>query len=354
MTTEMAPAPSPVLGAVMRAARGYSKLFSESRLAPLLSRPAPVRHRDFDRVLRVEKRTAEADDVVGLTLAALDGRPLPAWLPGAHIDAFLPSGMQRQYSLCGNPADRARYRIAVRRVPGGVGSAQMHDTVDEGTVLRVRGPRNAFPFAPAPSYLFVAAGIGITPILPMVRRVAATDLPWKLIYLGRTRATMPFLDELSALPGTGVDIRPDDEFGVTPITEILGHALPHGAIYLCGPAPLIKDAHDRTPIAQPTCSLHTERFTPPPVVGGDPFELRLVRTGTAVDVAADETVLSAIRRAVPSATYSCRQGFCGTCKVRVLAGDVDHRDTRLLEEERADSMLPCVSRAAGSTLEIDL
>ncbi|OOL33169.1 hypothetical protein GQ85_02635 [Rhodococcus rhodochrous] len=89
-------------------------------------------------------------------------------------------------------------------------------------------------------------------------------------------------------------------------------------------------------------------------IGGDPFELRLVRTGTAVDVAADETVLSAIRRAVPSATYSCRQGFCGTCKVRVLAGDVDHRDTRLLEEERADSMLPCVSRAAGSTLEIDL
>ncbi|MFD6895184.1 PDR/VanB family oxidoreductase [Rhodococcus sp. NPDC060086] len=346
--------PSPFLGAVMHATRAYSKLFSESRFAPILSRPAPVRHTDYDRLLHVETRTVEADGVVSLTLAALDGRPLPAWIPGAHLDVFLPSGLQRQYSLCGDPSDRGRYRIAVRRVDDGVGSAEIHDEVGEGDTFRIRGPRNAFPIAAAPSYLFVAAGIGITPILPMIRAAAAADIPWKLIYLGRSRDTMPFQGELSALPGGDVLIRPDDEVGITPITEILGHARPTGAIYLCGPSPLIKDAYQQAPLVARTCSLHTERFSPPPVVGGEPFVLRLARTGTTVDVAADETALSALRHAVPSATYSCRQGFCGSCKVRVLSGDVDHRDTRLLDEERAESMLPCVSRAAGSTLEIDL
>ncbi|HET8993473.1 MAG TPA: PDR/VanB family oxidoreductase [Rhodococcus sp. (in: high G+C Gram-positive bacteria)] len=346
--------PSPFLGAVMHATRAYSRLFSESRLAPILSRPAPVRHSDYDRVLHVETRTVEADGVVSLTLSSPDGGSLPAWVPGAHLDVFLPSGLQRQYSLCGDPADRTRYRIAVRRVDDGVGSAEIHDTVDERSTLRIRGPRNAFPLAVAPSYLFVAAGIGVTPILPMIRSAAGAGIPWTLVYLGRSRDTMPFLDELSALSGGDVLIRPDDEFGITPITEILGHARPNAAIYLCGPSPLIKDAYQQVPHVAPTCSLHTERFSPPPVVGGEPFALRLARTGTTVEVAADETALSALRRAVPSAAYSCRQGFCGSCKVRVVSGDVDHRDTRLLDEERSGSMLPCVSRAAGSTLEIDL
>ncbi|WP_408016093.1 PDR/VanB family oxidoreductase [Rhodococcus artemisiae] len=338
----------------MRATRGYSKLVSESRLAPILSRPAPVRHTDYERVLDVETRTAEADGVVSLALASPDGGPLPTWIPGAHLDVFLPSGLQRQYSLCGDPADRSRYRIAVRRVGDGVGSAEIHDAVHERSTLRVRGPRNAFPLADAPSYLFVAAGIGITPILPMIRSVAGAGTPWTLLYLGRSRDTMPFLDELSTLPGGDVLIRPGDEVGISPIADILGHARPNGAIYLCGPSPLIKDAYLLAPLVAPTCSLHTERFSPPPVVGGEPFVLRLARTGTTVEVAADETALSALRRAVPSATYSCRQGFCGSCRVRVVSGDVDHRDTRLLDEERAESMLPCVSRAAGSTLEIDL
>ncbi|MCK0091776.1 oxidoreductase [Rhodococcus sp. HNM0563] len=346
--------PSPFLGAVMHATRAYSKLFSESRFAPILSRPAPVRHSDYDRVLRVETRTVEADGVVSLTLVSPDGGVLPSWVPGAHVDVFLASGLQRQYSLCGDPADRTRYRIAVRRVDDGVGSAEIHETIAEHSTIRVRGPRNAFPLAEAPSYLFVAAGIGITPILPMIRSVAGAGRPWKLYYLGRSLDTMPFRNELSALPGGDVMIRPDDEFGITPIAEILDHAQPHGAIYLCGPAPLAKDAHQQAPLVAPTCSLHTERFSPPPVVGGEPFEMRLARTGSTVQVAADETTLSAIRRAVPGATYSCRQGFCGTCKVRVLSGDVDHRDTRLLGEQRAESMLPCVSRAAGSALEIDL
>jgi ferredoxin-NADP reductase len=346
-------APSPMLGAAMGLARGYSKLFSQSRLAPLLSTPRPVRRVGYDMALCVERRSVEAGGVVSLSLRAPDGRALPAWAPGAHLDVFLPSGAQRQYSLCGDPAEAHRYRIAVRRIPDGTGSAEMH-TLAESDALSVRGPRNAFRFADADSYLFVAAGIGITPILPMVGRAAAEGRPWRLVYLGRSRATMPFLDELAALPGGHCDVRPDDETRRTPIDEIIGRARPEAAIYLCGPAPLIDAAHAMTPTLRPTCSLHTDRFSPPPVVGGEPFEIRLAATGTTIPVASDETALTAIRRAVPAAAYSCRQGFCGTCKVRVLCGDVDHRDTRLPPDERATAMLPCVSRSVGGPLEIDL
>lgn len=342
-----------MLAATMGLARGYSKLFSQSRLAPLLSKPRPVRHIGYDMPICVERRTVAADGVVALSLHAADGRALPAWRPGAHLDVFLPSGQQRQYSLCGDPADAHRYRIAVRRIPDGTGSAEMH-TLAEGDTLSVRGPRNAFRLADAGSYLFVAAGIGITPILPMVRQAAAEGKPWKFVYLGRSRATMPFVDELAALPGGHCDVRPDDECGQTPAAEIIARACPDAAIYLCGPPPLIDAAHATTPTLRPTCSLHTERFSPPPVIDGEPFEVRLARSGTTIPVAADETALTAIRRTVPGAAYSCQQGFCGTCKVGVLGGEVDHRDNRLLPDERATAMLVCVSRSAGGPLEIDL
>ncbi|MDN5758652.1 MAG: PDR/VanB family oxidoreductase [Tomitella sp.] len=354
MGAAAAPAPSAPLGAVMTIARAYSKVFSESRLAPLLSKPRPIRHTGFEMTLRIERRVEEADGVVSLALSAPDGRPLPGWAPGAHLDVFLPSGVQRQYSLCGNPDERHRYRIAVRRIPDGSGSVEAHDGVEEGTRITVRGPRNAFPFAPAEHTLYVAAGIGITPILPMVRAASSAGQSWRLVYLGRSRATMPFLEELAALPGGTVEVLPDDEAGLTPIEDILASAPQAGAIYLCGPAPLIDAAHRAAPRIRPGCSLHTERFTPPPVAGGEPFTIRLARTAATVTVAADETALTAIRRAAPAARYSCRQGFCGTCKVRVLSGEVDHRDHRLLEAERADAMLPCVSRSAGGPLEIDL
>lgn len=318
-----------------------------------MSRPNPVRRTGFERDLSILAVHREADDVVSLTLGKANGSDLPRWSPGAHLDVFLPSGRQRQYSLCGEGSDRSHYRIAVRVVPGGSGSREIHQDVRVGDVLRVRGPRNAFTMVSAPSYLFVAGGIGITPILPMVGSAHRSGASWRLSYLGRSRATMPFLDTLSSLGGH-VDIRPDDESGIADLADVFGHADAGAAVYVCGPTPVMDAARELLPALNPTASLHMERFSAPPVVGGSPFTVGLARSGGTVEVGAEESALAAIRRTVPGVAYSCQQGFCGSCKVGVLAGDVEHRDNLLLDSERADSMLLCVSRSVGDRLDLDM
>ncbi|KAA0016301.1 PDR/VanB family oxidoreductase [Antrihabitans cavernicola] len=347
--------PSPLLRTLDFASRVYSKVFAESPIASVLSRPRQIKRTGFDMDLIVERVVVEADDVVSLTLVRPDGKLLPRWIPGAHVDIFLPSGKQRQYSLNGSPADLTKYRIAVRRIAdGGGGSLEVHSDIAAGDVLRVRGPRNAFTFIPAKQHLFIAGGIGITPILPMVRMTATGGGMFKVIYLGRSRDSMPFVDELRAVAGDRLDVRPDDEVGFPDVAELLKQADPGAAVYLCGPPPLLDAARALMPQINPTGSLHTERFSAPPVVGGEPFEVVLSRSGKTVQVAADESALSAIRRAVPSVSYSCQQGFCRSCKVDVLGGTVEHRDSTLLPDERETSMLICVSRAAGARVAVDL
>ncbi|RDI44962.1 PDR/VanB family oxidoreductase [Nocardia mexicana] len=340
--------PPPSLRLLAGAIDAYRKVFASGPAAGVLSRPNPVRRSGFDLDLVIEKVEREAEDVVALTLRAHGGASLPHWRPGSHLDLLLPSGRLRQYSLCGDPADRRRYRIAVRRIPdGGGGSLEVHETLRAGDPIRVRGPRNAFTYVEAPSYLFLAGGIGITPILPMARAAAERG---QLVYTGRSRGTMPFLDEV---PDTA-DIRPDDEFGTPDIAEFIARAEPGAAVYVCGPPPMLAAAQRCMFELNPTGSLHTERFSAAPVVDGREFDIALARTGTTVRVGAAETALTAIRRAVPDVGYSCRQGYCGTCKVRVLAGRVDHRDNALTEAERRDRMLVCVSRAEGEELVLDL
>ncbi|WP_433680308.1 PDR/VanB family oxidoreductase [Nocardia sp. CA-119907] len=346
------PASLRVLGAMMDA---YLRVFVAGSAASVLSRSNPVRRTGFELDLVVEQVRIEAEDVVSLTFEASDGGPLPAWKPGSHLDVLLPSGRQRQYSLCGNPSDRFRYRIAVRRIAdGGGGSREVHDALRPGDAVRVRGPRNAFTFIDAPSYFFVAGGIGITPILPMVKAADAAGARWKMVYLGRSRATMPFLDELARLRGGELDIRPDSEFGIPDVAELITRAQAGAAVYVCGPPPVLAAAQRTMFTVNPTGSLHTERFSALPVVDGKEFDVELARTGATVRVGAEETALAAIRRELPGAVYSCQQGFCGTCKVAVLAGAVDHRDRTLTEGERDTHMLSCVSRAAGDRLVLDL
>nr|WP_051090732.1 PDR/VanB family oxidoreductase [Smaragdicoccus niigatensis] len=332
----------------------YKKVFVAGPTASIFSRPKPLRHSGFDLDLVVTRVEREADDVVSLTLRDSQNCILPAWRPGSHIDLFLPSGKQRQYSLCGNPADRTRYRIAVRRIAdGGGGSLEVHEGLKVGDEIRVRGPRNAFTFVEAPSYHFIAGGIGITPILPMVKAAAAAGAQWKMVYLGRSRETMPFLDELEALAGN-VEIRTDEENGVPDLEQLLAGAEPGSAMYVCGPIPVLTATQRIAFQANPTGSLHIERFSAPPVVDGKEFDLTLAKTGKTIRVGADETALAAIKRQIPDVVYSCQQGFCGTCKVSVLAGQVDHRDKRLLDSERDSQMLTCVSRACGDSLVVDL
>jgi ferredoxin-NADP reductase len=265
----------------------------------------------------------------------------------------LPGGLTRQYSLCGDPADSDRWRIGVLREPDGRGGSRwIADELTEGTTLRVRGPRNNFPLQPADRYVFVAGGIGITPLLPMIRAVAAAGADWVLHYGGRTRASMAFLDELSPFPGR-VHLYPQDEVGLLDLTAVLDG--PPALVYCCGPTGLIDALEARCRAGM----LRVERFTAAPVVTDVPdgaFEVVCERSGVTVTVPPGTSVLAAVEDAGIGVLSSCTEGICGTCETTVLDGEPDHRDSLLTEDEKAagDTMLICVSRCRGARLVLDL
>jgi ferredoxin-NADP reductase len=332
------------------AARGYVAVTSRRR-------PSEPVARDRDLPLVVTDIRVEATDVVSLQLEAADGSQLPRWSPGAHLDVLLPSGKLRQYSLCGDPADRRHYRIAVRRIPdGGGGSVEIHDYLTIGTLITGRGPRNGFPFAyphlaraNIEQVVFIGAGIGITAILPMVRAAAAADVDWHLTYVGRDKESLPFLDEIGEFNSSRVDLRT----GTRPdARSLLEHASPSASIYFCGPPGLL-DAI-RTELELRACAgFHFERFSPPPVTGGTAFDLRLHRTGHTVHVPENRPALAALREQLPDVPYSCQQGFCGTCRVRVLHGEVERRGSSPFLDE-PNTMLICTDRARTPEITLDL
>ncbi|MFF5251102.1 PDR/VanB family oxidoreductase [Streptomyces leeuwenhoekii] len=310
----------------------------------------------YDTELVVERCEPAAAGVRALTLRRAGGGALPAWEPGAHVDVLLGPGLERQYSLCGDPADRHTWRIAVLREPDGRGgSAYVHDRLEPGAAVRVRGPRNHFPLEPAARYRFVAGGIGITPILPMLAAAEAAGAEWTLLYGGRTRASMAFTEELARY-GDRVTLAPQDVAGLLDLGSVLD-GLPDGTlVYCCGPGPLLDAVEERCPPA----ALRTERFRPKePRAGADTdaeFEVELARSGRTVTVPPDRSVLDAVRAAGVEVLYSCTEGTCGTCETDVLEGTPDHRDSVLTPEERAagQTMLICVSRCRGRRLVLDL
>lgn len=303
----------------------------------------------------VTKRELVAPDVVVLMLADPDGGLLPSWTPGGHIDVQLPSGRRRQYSLCGRPGRRTDYRIAVRRIAdGGGGSIEMHDTYDVGDLLVFEGPRNAFYLGAAErDVLFVIGGIGVTPILPMMHAATQRGINWRAVYAGRSRDYMPLLDEVLSVAADRVTVWADDERGrFATAGDLLVDAGPATAVYVCGPTPMlesVRTARSLSP-AHASAPLHYERFSPPPVVDGIPFELELARSRRVLQVPANRSALDVMLDGDPTTAYSCRQGFCGTCRVKVLAGQVDRRG-RSAEDDGA--MLVCVSRATGGRVVID-
>lgn len=310
----------------------------------------------------VASLTRAAEDVVGIELRDPSGQPLGAWEPGAHVDLVLPSGLVRQYSLCGDPGDLTRYRIAVLRERAGRGgSAEVHDSVREGDVLGVIGPRNKFALVDAPGYLFLAGGIGVTPLLPMTRAASAARRPWRMVYGGRSRATMALVDELARVDGGRLDLVPEDERG-RPDLDALVAELPSGHhVYSCGPGPMLDAVKAVCARHGVDDRLHTELFAPEgpaPVLDGTdrPIEVTLQRAGVTVTVPGDRTILSVVRDVVPSVLYSCEEGDCGTCETAVLAGTPDHRDVVLTDDEKeaGDTMMICVSRASTPTLTLDL
>ncbi|MFH9793726.1 PDR/VanB family oxidoreductase [Streptomyces virginiae] len=339
-----------VAGATWAARRALNRRIGRSPLWPLPALEVPVSGHSPRRALRalIVSRTQPAQDVLELTLESPE---LPAWTPGAHVDVTLPSGLVRQYSLCGDPADEGRYRLAIRLVEDGRGgSLEAHAQLVEGAELELRPPRNRFELLPAPSYAFVAGGIGITPILPMLRAATAAGADWTLLYGGRSLDSMPFLDDLAAY-GDRVTVHPEDEVGLPDLTRLAG-AAPGTLVYCCGPEPLMRAV---TEAAHDPAAVRLERFAPSAAPGpARAFTVELRRSGRAVEVGAGESTLAAVRRELPDTPYSCEQGFCGTCQHRVLAGEVDHRDDLLTDQERGESMLLCVSRAKGDRLALDL
>jgi ferredoxin-NADP reductase len=317
-------------------------------------------HAESELDLLVADRDAAAAGVVALTLRHRDGDELPVWTPGAHIDLVLSDDLTRQYSLCGDPADRSAWRVAVLQEPDGRGgSAFVHDKLSPGTTVRARGPRNHFPLEPATCYLFIAGGIGITPIVPMLGAATAAGADWRLVYGGRTAASMAFVEQLRATHGEErVVVRPQDEHGLLDLDSLLGEPADGTLVYCCGPGPLL-DAVEQRCASWPSGSLHTERFTPKeqgePVLSGT-FEVELARSATTLTVPPDRSILEVVEDAGIHVLSSCQEGTCGTCETVVLAGEVDHRDSLLTDEEKAanDTMFICVSRAACPRLVLDL
>ncbi|MDS0134407.1 MULTISPECIES: PDR/VanB family oxidoreductase [unclassified Amycolatopsis] len=298
--------------------------------------------------LVVDRKEDVADGVVALTLRFPGGEPLPLWEPGAHIDLVLP-GFVRQYSLCGDPADRSAYRVAVlHERDGRGGSAYVHDKLSAGDRVSVSGPRNHFALVEAARYLFIAGGIGITPILPMLDR-AGDD--WQLVYGGRTRSSMAFTAELAA-HGDRVSFRPQDEHGLLDLSSLLTDVRPGTAVYCCGPEPLLAAVEALNP-----ADLHVERFTPVSDEGPrTAFEVELAGSGVVLPVPADRSILEVVEEAGVTVLSSCREGTCGTCETGVLGGEPDHRDSVLTADERLENevMMLCVSRACSPRLVLDL
>lgn len=347
-----------VSGAALLTRRALKRRIARSPLWPMPALAEPVsghsqRRATAIRRLIVTERVPVADGVVQLRL---EGTALPRWQPGAHLDLVLPSGLVRQYSLCGDPDDPGTYTVATRLVEGGRGgSREVHEQLREGAEIEVRGPRNRFPLVEAEAYVFVAGGIGITPVLPMLRSLAARGANWRLLYGGRSRGSMPFLDEIEKLGAEGgrVTVVAQDESGHPDTAAALADIAPGTAVYCCGPEPLM----DAVTAALPEgCTLHLERFSAASadVADSGAFEVELHRSGRTVQVAAGQSVLAAVRAELPHVAYSCEQGFCGTCQQRVLEGEIDHRDELLTDDERGDSMLICVSRCRGGRLVLDL
>jgi ferredoxin-NADP reductase len=308
-------------------------------------------------VVSAKERVAEG--VVSLTLAHPDGARLPDWTPGSHIDLVLDGGTTRQYSLCGDRWDPYHYRVAVLREPAGTGgSAYVHERLRTGDRVGVGGPRNHFPLVPSDTYLLIAGGIGITPLLPMLHQAELLGAEWRLLYGGRSRGSMAFREELTERYGRRVRIVPQDECGLLDLDAFLGAPRPDAKVYCCGPPPLLA-AVEAACADWPRHALRTERFTvaaPAAPVRDSPFEVELRRTGRTVTVTPEVSVLEAVRRAGVELLSSCEQGTCGTCLTPVLAGRPDHRDSVLADHERAadDCMFPCVSRSRGDRLVLDL
>jgi len=319
----------------------------------------PTTLKEYEADLVVESVERAADGVVVLTFAHPDGQTLPAWTPGAHVDLVLTDDLVRQYSLCSSPSDSHRLQVGVLRAEDSRGgSVFIHDNLAVGSTVTVRGPRNHFALVSSPRYLFIAGGIGVTPMLPMIEEAEAVGAAWELVYGGRSRASMAFLPTLEPY-GDKVTLLPRDEVDRTlsqRVGDLLGTPRPDTLVYCCGPEALLESV-EAACASWPAGALHLERFHAKVVEGEDTaFEVVLARSGQTITVPPGKSIFHAVEDLGIPVLGSCHEGVCGTCETVVLEGDVDHRDVVLSDSEKAsnETMMVCVSRCRGDRLVIDL
>jgi ferredoxin-NADP reductase len=310
--------------------------------------------------LVVDEVRKECDDVLTLSLIDGTGSTLPTWEAGAHIDLHLANGMVRQYSLHNTPGDSSRYEVAVLRDPNSRGGSQhIHDEVKKGSTLTASLPRNNFPLKPAEEYLFVAGGIGITPLLPMMQAAADNDIAYRMVYAGRSRPKMAFFEQLS--DDSRVQMCVSDEGTRLDLDTLIDDDLgPNVHIYSCGPERLLDALAARCSQLEMSARLHVEHFSGT-VVELDPnvetaFEVELSRSGKTLTVGPDQTILDALLACGIKAANSCGEGVCGSCETTVLEGEVDHRDAVLDDDEKAENevMMICCSRARSPRIVLDM
>ncbi|WP_250455198.1 cytochrome P450/oxidoreductase [Caballeronia sp. ATUFL_M2_KS44] len=309
-----------------------------------------------NRAVIVESVSACAERIVRVRLVSADGRPLPRWTPGSHIDVVCgDSGLSRQYSLCGDPADAHAFEIAVlRETESRGGSAWVHDNVKPGAHWRIRGPRNHFRLdETARKLVLIAGGIGITPISAMARRAREIGIDYEVHYSGRSRASMALLDEMRALHGDRLRVFVSEEGARNDFAAL--RVDDDTQVYACGPARML-DALIAASAAWPDDALKIEHFESTlgtlDAAQEHAFEVELRDSGFTLTVPADQTLLATLRRANVDVQSDCEEGLCGSCEVRVIEGEIDHRDLVLTKGERQANqrMMTCCSRAKGMKL----
>ena len=317
--------------------------------------------REVEADLEVRRHETAAEGVCTLVLADPDGSDLPEWSPGAHVDLMLTDSLVRQYSLCGSTSERGEWRVGVLRDPNSRGGSQfVHEQLKEGSRVRVRGPRNHFPLVNSERYQFIAGGIGITPILTMIEAAEARGAEWQLLYGGRERASMAYLDELER-HGERVSVCPQDEAGMLDLASVLGEPREDTLVYCCGPEGLLSAVEDACQ-PWPEGSLHIERFAAKPQSDEpspgalETFEVECQRSGLTLTVPADKSIYDVVEEAGLDVLGSCMEGVCGTCECDVIEGEPDHRDSVLSDAEKArgDMIMICVSRSRSERLVLDL
>ena len=311
----------------------------------------------------VKSITFEAERINSYVLHPADAEVLPAFAAGAHIDLHLLAGTIRSFSLINDQSERHRYVIAVKREEAGRGgSAYVHDQLKVGDVLTVSAPRNNFAFDETARHsVFVAGGIGVTPIVSMITRAAALKRPWTLHYATRTRRDAAFLQDIEALARASagaVNAVFDQEAGggALDIQAIVSTAPDDAHLYCCGPLPMLV-AFRNAAAGRPPRTVHLEYFSPKEeaaTAGG--FHVQLRKTGRTIAVPPGQTILAALLDACVNVAYACGEGTCGTCETRVIEGIPDHRDVYLTDQERAGNtqIMICCSGAKTPVLVLDL